>query len=397
MKLDYDLIIIGAGHVGLTLACALGASHLKIAVINHVIPSNAPDQRVSAMTRASQRIFESLGVWTTIDEHVSAYRHMHVWESAGAASIAFDSAELDEPNLGYIIENRVIQTALFEKLQAYENITFIAPVKLLGLDSSSERQSIQLSDGQSLSCRLVVGADGAQSAVREYAGISMTQSDYGHDAIVTTLRTALPHQKTARQIFLPKGPLAFLPLMEPHTCSIVWSTAPEHAQTLLAMTSDNFKAVLADAFEHRLGAIESVDKRLSFPLRMQHVNQYVKPGLALIGDAAHTIHPLAGQGVNLGLLDAACLAEVLLEALAKKREIGAVSTLRRYERWRKGHNASMIAAMQGFKSLFASQNSLVQQIRRVGLQMTDSLPFVKHIFMRRAMGLVGDLPKMAQR
>jgi 2-octaprenylphenol hydroxylase len=407
MTLNYDLILVGAGPVGLALACALGKSSLKIAVISNTVPSTISDQRVSALTRASQRIFESLDVWTTIAEHVSPYRHMQVWESGGAASIEFaniefaniefDSADLAEPNLGYIIENRIIQTALFDKLHSYSNITFIAPVKLLSLELGSEKQLVQLSDGQSLSCRLLVGADGAQSAVREFAGISMSQSDYGHNAIVTTVRSELPHQETARQIFLPKGPLAFLPLIDAHTCSIVWSTEPTHAQELLAMTPDNFKIALAEAFEHRLGAIESVDELLSFPLRMQHVTQYVKPGLALVGDAAHTLHPLAGQGVNLGLLDSACLAEVLLEALEKKRDIGALSTLRRYERWRKGHNATMIGVMQGFKSLFASENPMIQKMRRLGLQMTDSLPFVKHIFMRRAMGLVGDLPKMAQR
>jgi 2-polyprenylphenol 6-hydroxylase len=387
MKLDYDIIIIGGGLVGLTLACALQASPLKIAVI---ADHHAVDRRVSAITRASQRIFESLGVWGSISKHVSAYRRMHVWESGGAAaSIEFASAELGEPNLGYIVENHVIQTALLEKLQVQAG-------KLVGLELGADNQIVQLSDGQRLSCRLIVGADGAQSPVREFAGISMTQADYGHDAIVTTIQIELPHQETARQIFLPKGPLAFLPLQEPHTCSIVWSTEPQHAQALLQMSTEDFKIALAEVFEYRAGEIKSVSERLSFPLRMRHVSQYVKPGLALVGDAAHTLHPLAGQGMNLGLLDAACLAEVILEALEKKRDIASLATLRRYERWRKGENTMMIAAMQGFKSLFASQNPLVQHTRRLGLQMTDSMPFVKHIFMRRAMGLVGDLPNMAQ-
>lgn len=377
MQKDYDLIIVGGGLVGLTLACALGGSHLKIAVIDAHPPAEwIPGQveRVSAITRASQHILESLDVWSKLPIiRMCAYQQMEVWEKNGS-SIHFNSAEIGEDNLGYIIENQAIQLALLERIQTFNNITLLYGVNF-----------------HDFSCTLLVGADGAQSAVRQYAGISTTSYDYQQSALVTTVQTGLEHHATARQIFLPDGTLAFLPLADPNSCSIVWATSPERAQHLADLPSSEFKHQLTETFEHCLGQIIEAGECWVFPLRMQHADNYVQPGIALIGDSAHTLHPLAGQGLNLGLLDAACLSEVLLKA----KSIGSLSTLRRYERWRKGHNWMMIAAMQGFRSLFGSTNPCIQQIRSLGLQITDHLPFVKHLFMRQAMGLTGDLPKLA--
>jgi 2-polyprenylphenol 6-hydroxylase len=369
MKFDYDILIVGGGAVGLTLACALRDPRLKVGLIaaHHTV-----DRRVSAITRASQHIFESLGVWEDIfAQGVSPYQKMQVWEANGGPSLAFDCDELGETNLGYIIENRVIQSAV-GATHASPNVTSI--------DASN-------TDWKILSARLIIGADGANSQVREHADIPLNTQDYGQHALVATVHTELPHQMTARQIFLPSGPLAFLPLLDPHTCSIVWSTAPAHAKALLEMEPEAFKTILSEAFEHRLGAINGISERVTFPLCMRHARQYVKPGIALVGDAAHTIHPLAGQGMNLGLLDAACLAEVLLEAVDKNRDIASLSTLRRYERWRRGHNTAMIAAMQGF---------LMPVLRQPGLHLAHHLPVMRRVLMRHAMGLAGDLPRLAQ-
>jgi 2-octaprenylphenol hydroxylase len=213
---------------------------------------------------------------------------------------------------------------------------------------------------------------------------------------VATVRTAEPHGETARQRFLPEGPLAFLPLGESHTCSIVWSTGHAHAEALLALDDSEFRAELESAFGSALGAVSEVGPREGFPLRMRHAEHYVVERVALAGDAAHTIHPLAGQGVNLGLLDAAALAEVLLAAAAAGRDPGGLATLRRYERWRRGDNLLMIAAMEGFKRLFAGSLPPLAWARNLGLEITDRLPPLKSLFMRRALGLGGDLPRLAR-
>ncbi|MFU8797516.1 MAG: FAD-dependent monooxygenase [Gammaproteobacteria bacterium] len=364
---DYDILIIGGGVIGLTLACALRNAPLKIALVSG---HHTADRRVSAINRASQHIFESLGIWKAIGaQGISPYQAMQVWEAEGRPPLDFNCVEVGEPNLGYIIENQAILSALKG-----------------AIDTSPIKCYTEL-NWQNLSAHLIVGADGARSHVRAWADIEIAQHDYDHHALVTTVQTELPHQRTARQIFLSTGPLAFLPLVDPHQCSIVWSSSPEHIQQLVHRAPDEFKVALEQAFEYKLGQLTLLTDRLSFPLRMQHAQQYVKKGVALIGDAAHTLHPLAGQGMNLGLLDAACLAEVLFNAVGKNRDIGSLSTLRRYERWRKGHNSAMLMAMDGF---------LKPLLRKTGLQIAANIPAIKRAFMRHAVGLAGDLPELAQ-
>jgi 2-octaprenylphenol hydroxylase len=252
-----------------------------------------------------------------------------------------------------------------------------------------------LDDGREFPTRLLVGADGAQSKVRQLAGIDTRGWNYEQKAVVGNVRTAEPHQATAWQRFLPTGPLAFLPLQDGR-CSIVWSTTPEQVDALLALDDAAFAEALAEAFDRRLGEIIEVGPRGAFPLRLQHTRDYVKPGLALIGDAAHVVHPLAGQGVNLGLLDAATLAEVILDAITAGQEIGAFRVLRRYERWRKGDNLLMLGVMDGFKRLFSNPLPPVQLLRNLGLNLTDAAGPLKNLIARRAMGLEGDLPRLAR-
>lgn len=219
--------------------------------------------------------------------------------------------------------------------------------------------------------------------------------NYHQKAVVAHVRPEKSHQETAWQRFLPSGPLAFLPLHDGR-CSIVWSTTPEQADALLALEASAFAEALAEAFDQRLGSILEVGRRGAFPLRLQHAQTYVKPGLALIGDAAHVVHPLAGQGVNLGLLDAAALAEVILDALNAGQDFASFKTLRRYERWRKGDNLLMLAVMDGFKRLFGTALPPVRLLRNIGLNLTDAAGPLKHLIARRAMGLDGDLPRLAQ-
>jgi len=400
--IDYDLIIAGGGMVGSALACALGETDLRIALLEgapleRIRPDLEPDLRVSAISRASQRIFAAVGAWDGMTAwRVSPFRDMQVWDATGFGHIHFDSADIGEPLLGWIIENRVIQYALLEQARQLPAVDVLCPAALNTaepLDGKGWR--VRLSNERALTTQLLVGADGAQSKVRQLAGIDTRGWSYDQKAVVGNVRTAEPHQETAWQRFLPTGPLAFLPLQDGR-CSIVWSTTPEQADVLLALDDAAFAQALTEAFDRRLGVITEVGPRGAFPLRLQHARDYVKPGLALMGDAAHVVHPLAGQGVNLGLLDAATLAEVILDALAAGQAIGTFKTLRRYERWRKGDNLLMLGVMDGFKRLFGNSLPPVWLLRNLGLNLTDAAGPLKNLIARRAMGLEGDLPRLAR-
>jgi 2-octaprenylphenol hydroxylase len=320
---------------------------------------------------------------------------MQVWDAGGAGSIRFDCADIGEQQLGHIVENRVMQHVLFERARGFATLTLHCPAAVNTLAPRDGLIRIGLADGGALDARLVVGADGAASRVRQLAGIGTRGWNYDQQALVATVATELPHEETAWQRFLPQGPLAFLPLRDGRS-SIVWSTDPGRAQELLRLAETGFMAQLADAFGRRLGAITAVSGRGAFPLRLQHANTYIAPRLALVGDAAHTIHPLAGQGVNLGLLDAAALAETVLDAAAAGADIGARGVLRRYERWRKGDNLQMMLAMDGFKRMFGSASPVLRAARNLGLDLADSAAPLKHAIIRRAMGLRGDLPRLAR-
>lgn len=401
-KADYDLVIAGGGMVGSTLACALSDADLKIALLEsapleRIRPGEETDLRVSAVNRASQRIFAAVGAWSGMTAwRVSPFRDMRVWDAGGFGQIHFDSATIGEPLLGWIIENRVIQYALLERARQLPAVDLLCPAALeTAWSEDVGGWRVRLTDGREFTTRLLVGADGAQSKVRELAEIDTRGWSYHQKALVANVRTAEPHQETAWQRFLPTGPLAFLPLHDGR-CSIVWSTTPEQADQLLALDEHVFARTLTEAFERRLGEIVQVGPRGAFPLRLQHARAYVKPGLALIGDAAHVVHPLAGQGVNLGLLDAATLAEVLLDGLAAGHEVGALRVLRRYERWRKSDNLPMLGIMDGFKRLFGNSLPPVRLLRNLGLNLTDATGPLKNAMARRAMGLEGDLPKLAR-
>lgn len=387
--------------VGATLACALAPSGLRIAVVEARSPALdwSPahfDMRVSAITRASQRIFESIGVWEGIARRrISPFREMHVWDSSGNGEIHFDCAALGEPTLGHIIENSAMVAALYERMAQFDNIELICPVQLKRLAWDADGMFLELGDGSYLAASLLVGADGSRSWIRQQAGISIKGWDYEQSAVVTTVKTARSHRETAWQRFLPEGPLAFLPLTDGYS-SIVWSTTPTQAEALLAMPEAQFAETLRGAFDDTLGAITEVGERGAFPLRFLQANAYVRPRLALVGDAAHTMHPLAGQGVNLGLADAAALAEVLYEAIAARKGLGSITVLRRYERWRHADNLAMLAAVDGFKRLFGSELSVVRWVRNLGMNLTHSVLPIKHLVMRYAMGMSGDLPKLAR-
>lgn len=401
MKSEFDIAIVGGGAVGSALACALKDSGLEIALLDQRAPAPYDakaevDLRVFALSLASRQLLKALGAWDGIEKaRLSPYREMHVWDSEGKGSIHFDSADLGEPELGYIVENALLQHALWARLQGCKQVALIHPAKAEGLEFDGETASLKLSGGRRLKARLVVAADGAESLTRTLAGIEVESEAYGQRAIVAHARTEQPHQATAWQRFLPTGPLAFLPLADGRV-SIVWSVTDAEAERLLKLPEADFRAALTQASEARLGQVQAVTPRLSFPLQRLHAREYVRAHLALVGDAAHAVHPLAGQGVNLGFLDAAALAQTILEAHAKGRDIGDFGVLRRYERWRKGDNLAMIFALDGFKRLFSNDSAPVHMLRNAGLSAVDRFTPLKRAFARRAMGLSGDLPLLAR-
>jgi len=399
----YDLVIVGGGMVGAALACALADSDLRLAIIDARAPDTAftPDTfdlRVSAITRASQHLFENLDAWPGMQaRRVTPYQEMRVWDATGRGSIHFSAADIGEPDLGHIIENRVILGALTERLQAAANIDLLAPARPLRLQPAHQQPaSLTLADGRQLHARLIVGADGARSWVRRQLGIDCLGWSYGQKGLVATVRPQHGHHDTAWQRFLPSGPLALLPLGREH-CSIVWSCAEEEAEQLLQLPPDAFLQRLNQALgDTPLGRIEHSGPRAAFPLRLQHARSYIGPRVALVGDAAHTIHPLAGQGVNLGLLDAATLAGRVLELQQQGRDFGHSLRLRQYQRARKADNLLMMASMDAFKRLFSNDNPLLSRIRNTGLALADAASPLKHQLMRQAMGLDARLPQLSQ-
>ena len=402
-----DLIIVGAGMVGSTLALALQGAGLSIKLIDagplDVQPFALTDPfepRVSALSAASQRILERVGAWPGIaGRRISPYTDMQVWDGSGTGQIHFSAASVHAEVLGHIVENRVVQDGLLDALKASGSIDLLPNARLERLQQTEHGWSLTLADGQQLGADLVVAADGANSAVRRLAGCATREWDYMHHAIVTSVRCAEPNQQTAWQRFTDDGPLAFLPLQrdeDTHWCSIVWSATEAEAQRLMALDDQAFCQALGRAFEYRLGDVLEADPRLCIPLRQRHAKRYVQPGLALIGDAAHTIHPLAGQGVNLGLLDAAVLAEVLLAAIARDARLGDMRVLARFERRRMPHNLAMMAAMEGFERLFQADPLPLRWLRNTGLKAMQAMPEAKALFVRQALGLSGDLPVLAR-
>ncbi|ONN73115.1 2-octaprenyl-3-methyl-6-methoxy-1,4-benzoquinol hydroxylase [Pseudomonas oryzihabitans] len=401
-----DLVIVGAGMVGSALALALADSGLSVVLLDRgpltpgAVESDLPfEPRVSALSLASQRILQRLGAWDGIlARRVSPYQAMHVWDGSGTGAVHFDAASVHAEVLGHIVENRVVQDALLERL-AEANVLLLPEARLELLRRSGDQWLVQLAGDRQIRAPLVVAADGANSAVRRLAGLETREWDYLHHAIVTSVRCAESHQRTAWQRFTDDGPLAFLPLDrggDTRWCSIVWSCTPKQGERLMALDDAAFCQALGEAFEQRLGKVECSDTRLCIPLRQRHAKRYVEPGLALIGDAAHVIHPLAGQGVNLGFLDAAVLAEELRHAQARGESIAEQRVLERYERRRMPHNLAMMAAMEGFQRLFQDDRLPLRWLRNAALKQVDRHFEAKALFVRRALGLSGDVPELAK-
>lgn len=400
MHTDYDILIVGGGMVGLALGKLLAEQELSIAIIDANPAPTATDSdhfRVSAISRASQTLLTQLNVWNdTLLANACAYDSMHVWDDVAGGELTFEAAALGEADIGHIIPNSDIQLALWQSLEVYEHVHLLAPVTLTTANWTDSGVTLTTADGHTLSGKLAVAADGANSWLRQQSHLHIDHYDYDHHAIVATVACELPHQACARQSFLESGPLALLPLKESHQCSIVWSTTPQHADALLAQSDDEFSTSLQSAFGSILGELKVITKRVSFPLTSRHVSEYVADGMALVGDAAHTIHPLAGQGVNLGFMDAASLAQTIAENQRRGRSIASKQALRPYERWRRSENQLMIDGMYAIKSLFSKQPEPISRLRSWGMNRINDSGFIKRQMIKMAMGIEGDLPEIAR-
>ncbi|MDF1782194.1 MAG: UbiH/UbiF/VisC/COQ6 family ubiquinone biosynthesis hydroxylase [Alcanivoracaceae bacterium] len=399
---NVDVLIVGGGMAGGMLAAALANTELTIAVVDAAqvpeFPHGDAEVRVSAITEASFNMLTNVGAWQHLpQDRLSPYSSMDVWDADGTGRVTFDAASARASQLGWIIENSAVTAALYSVCQT-KNVDWRASSKITSIVASSEGWSATLESGEKIITTLLVGADGARSQVREKAGIAAAPKDSGHRAIVATIETELAHGGCARQRFMQTGPLAMLPLFgDGHRFSLVWSTSPELAQALMAMTDEEFSSALTIESEGVLGACREITKRAAFPIHTLHASEYAGPRLALIGDAAHVVHPLAGQGINLGFLDAAVLSEEIHKAMQRGIRIADETVLKRYQRRRRAHNALMLKSLNGIKHLFAVRDPAIRFMRNVGMSLVNKLPPAKAFFASEALGRNGDLPQLALR
>lgn len=398
--LHTEVLVVGGGVVGgaMALLAASNGNECILVERNRLPATTTPaaDARVLALTPASRKILSAIQVWQRFPEkETGLFKHMHVWDENGNGSLYFDSADIGQPTLGYIVRQNVLVGALESALAQHPGVSVFTGAEPASLSGDDGAVRVRLSDGKEISAKLLIAADGTGSKIRQLSGMDYAVHQYRQTAVAAVVSTAEEHGYTARQRFLTNGPLAFLPMSDPRNCGVVWSTTPARAAELLAVEKAEFQHALAHAFEHTLGAVTDIGDRQSFPLQRAQARHYCSDRVVLVGDAAHCVHPLAGMGANLGLLDAACLFQVISEAGMKGRDPGSTAVLRKYERWRKGENFMVMMTLEGLKYLFENQALPVPPLRNAGMGLYDSFQALKNFTMRRATGLAGDLPSIA--
>lgn len=397
---DVELLIAGGGLVGLLLGATCGGAGLSVAVVDPQNPEASLgdpfDGRTSAIAAGSRNVLHAIGVWAEVTDDAEPILEIRVADDNSPLFLHYDHRELggNEP-LGYIVENRVLRRVLLERLKSIPNLVLLAPLTVSAVARTALGATALLSDGRQIKGRLVTAADGQRSPLRRDAGIRSVELQYRQIGIVTVARHERPHRGIAVEHFLPAGPFAILPMVG-NRSSVVWTERAELAPQLIALSDSDFSQELAARFGDFLGDIEPMGPRWSYPLSLSLAEQYVAPRLALVGDSAHVIHPIAGQGLNLGIRDVASLSELLIDARRLGLDIGDGSILRRYERWRRFDALALAAVTHGLNRLFSNTIPLLQLSRDLGLTAVQRLPALKRLFMRDAMGIVGDLPRLAR-
>lgn len=392
-RFDHDVVVAGGGLAGAALTLALAQRDFDVCLVEPREPDSVAEDdpmglRVSALSLGSRNLLQQLEVWSRVQgSRLTPYRAMHVWDDA--AQLHFDAADVDSAALGFIVENAYLQDALWAALRTHDRVALRCPDRVTSFDCADRSSRVMLDEGGSLRCRLLVGADGARSNIRDQAGLKHSLKGYDQRAVVGVVETSLKHQFTAWQRFTDTGPVALLPLPDDHQVSIVWSTGLAEADALLTMADGPFGEALTQITAERLGSLKPVSKRAAFDLVKLESSRYIKPGLALIGDAAHVVHPLAGQGANMGLQDVAALVDVLEAARTKGAYIGSSRSLRRYERWRRSENAVMAVTLDSLHKLFLSDQAPLPLLRQSGLNLVNRVGFARRLFAGHASGTSG--------
>ena len=400
---EFDVAIAGGGLVGASLALALAPLGLRIALVEAVASGSVEhpsfDERTTALANGTVRVFRSLDVWRHMQREATAIRRIHVSEQGRFGVARIDAAEQGLEALGYVLPNRVIGAALWEGLRRVSGVETFAPAKVTTTALASDRRTLGIErDGETfeIEARLVVAADGARSVIREQSGVAAEHWEYGQTAIIATLTTQRFHDHVAYERFTPDGPIAVLPLADGR-CGIVWTRRPEEAVRTLALSDDEFLVELQAAFGYRLGRLLRIGTRHSYPLALSRSERHVAPRLAIVGNAAQSLHPIAGQGFNLGLRDAASLAEVIADAMAAGgTDVGDDATLRAYASWRDEDRQRIVAFTDGLVRLFGSPLGPLRGLRSLGLLAFDAFPPAKAAMARLSVGAAGRIPRLAR-
>ncbi len=395
--LSTEVLVVGGGMVGMTLAAALAGAGIEVIILDSTAPArqeeSAFDGRASAIAWGSAQALAAIGLWPSMASAAEPILDIRVSDGPSLLFLEYCHAEVADHPLGYIVENRDIRRCLFARLAELSSARLLAPVELARLERHGARVEAELGDGRRIEAMLAVAADGRNSPLREEAGIPVTAWSYPQTGIVATVAHERPHRGIAHERFLPAGPLAFLPMTGKRS-SIVWTEHGELAPVLLALDEADFTAELERRFGPYLGRLTLAGPRFSYPLALLHAARYVDERLALVGDAAHAIHPIAGQGLNLGLRDVAALAEILVDARRLGLDLGGGELLQRYQRWRRFDTMALMAATDALNRLFSNNVPLLRLARDLGLGLVNELPPLKRLFMRHAMGVVGELPRL---
>ncbi|MDH5777122.1 MAG: 2-octaprenyl-6-methoxyphenyl hydroxylase [Gammaproteobacteria bacterium] len=407
-KTDYDIVIVGGGLVGASLACALGDQDLRIAVVE-AFAFDAPDQpsfdaRTVALAEASQVIFETLGLWDEIEQlGVTPIQNIHISDRSHSGLTHLDSKEQGVDALGYVVEMRILGKILGQRMSTLDNVDYLCPATLEDVRFSDQHASLRIvqdQQEQEITTRLVVAADGGKSIVRQQAGVQSWQTSYGQTAVIANVATDQPHNNIAYERFTDTGPMALLPTTHPDTpdsmYALVWTVKEAKRDELLALDDAEFLQRLQQRFGVRAGRFVKASKRHAYPLSMSLAKEHVRHRLAFIGNAAHTMHPVAGQGFNLGLRDVASLAQVIVDGTQKNTDIGDLQLLQTYAKWRRKDHIQSMGFTDGLVRVFSSRFPPLMLARNVGLLALDVLPGLKHRVARQAMGYVGKMSRLAR-